>query len=125
MRCFYQKCHQKVALVVGTCRYCNSSYCLKHRLPEEHTCKNMNDCKVCMIQEIIDIPNLVSLKIVGREKALDILLKDIKFIQSALEFYPLAETKKEFIDFNIINHKKNIKKDCSHKNCEIYNMYYN
>lgn len=87
--------------------------------------KNMNDCKVCMIQEIINIPNLVSLKIVGREKALDILLKDIKFIQSALEFYPLAETKKEFIDFNIINHKKNIKKDCSHKNCEIYNMYYN
>lgn len=87
--------------------------------------KNMNDCKACMINEILDIKNLVSLKIVGREKALDIILKDIKFIQNSLDFSWLAETKKEFIDFNILNHKKNIKKDCWYKNCEIYNMYYN
>lgn len=87
--------------------------------------KNMNDCKVCMISEIYDIKNLVSLKIVWREKGLEIILNDIKFIQSALNFYRLAESKKEFMDFNIINHQKNIKKSCNHKNCEIYNMYYN
>ena len=86
--------------------------------------KNMNDCKVCMIKELLDIKNLVSLKIVGREKALDIILKDIKFVQSALEFSTLAETNKEFMDFNIINHTKSLKKDCSHKNCEVFNMYY-
>ena len=45
MRCFYEKCYQKVVLVVGTCRYCENSYCLKHRLPEEHKCKNINECK--------------------------------------------------------------------------------
>lgn len=87
--------------------------------------KNMNDCKVCIIKEIKDIKNLVSLKIVGREKPVEIILKDIKFIQSALAFSNLAETNKEFIDFNIINHSKNLKKDCAHKNCEVFNMYYN
>lgn len=87
--------------------------------------KNMNDCKVCIIKEIKDIKNLVSLKIVGREKPVEIILKDIKFIQSALAFANLAESNKEFIDFNIINHSKNLKKDCAHKNCEVFNMYYN
>ncbi len=87
--------------------------------------KNMNDCKVCMINQLKNIKNLVSLKIVWREKWLDIILKDLKFVKSALEFSKLADNNKEFIDFNIINHKKNIFKDCSYKNCEIYNIYYN
>ncbi len=87
--------------------------------------KNMNDCKVCFTKSLLDIKNLVSLKIVGREKPLETLLNDIKFIKSSLEFAPLADSNKEFIDFNIINHKKTIRKDCSHKNCEIFNMYYN
>lgn len=86
--------------------------------------KNMNDCKVCMTKELLDVKNLVSLKIVGREKSLDIILKDIKFVQSSIEFASLAETNKEFMDFNIINHKKSLKKDCAHKNCEVFNMYY-
>jgi len=86
--------------------------------------KNMSDCKVCMTKELLDVKNLVSLKIVGREKSLDIILKDIKFVQSSIEFASLAETNKEFMDFNIVNHKKSLKKDCAHKNCEVFNMYY-
>lgn len=45
MRCFFENCHQKSVLVVGVCKYCNGLHCLKHRLPEEHKCKNMNQCK--------------------------------------------------------------------------------
>ena len=38
------------------------------------------DCKICILSELKDLKNLVSLKIVGREKALPIILNDLKFI---------------------------------------------
>jgi predicted nucleic acid binding AN1-type Zn finger protein len=45
MRCKYESCYQRAALVVGVCKYCQNSHCLKHRLPEEHKCNNMQECK--------------------------------------------------------------------------------
>ena len=45
MRCAFENCYHNIVLVVGVCKYCSNSYCLKHRLPEGHKCKNMNDCK--------------------------------------------------------------------------------
>lgn len=87
--------------------------------------KNTLDCKVCMISPLRHLKNLVSLKIVGREKALDIILKDLHFVKSSLQFLSLADSHKEFMDFNIRNHKKLICKDCNYQACEIYNMYYN
>lgn len=90
-----------------------------------HLLKNTNDCKVCMIHPLKDIRNLVSLKIVGREKPLSNILKDIDFIKSALIFSELAESNKEFMDFNINNHTKTLFRNCWYKNCEVFNMYYN
>ena len=38
-RCGTGDCRGKIALV-GHCKYCDTEYCLKHRLPEVHDCKN-------------------------------------------------------------------------------------
>lgn len=46
MRCNYENCYQKSVILVGLCKYCRNSHCLKHRLPEEHKCKNMEECKL-------------------------------------------------------------------------------
>ncbi|USN59015.1 MAG: U32 family peptidase [Candidatus Peribacteria bacterium] len=82
------------------------------------------DCKVCMLSQLTDIPNLVSLKIVGREKSLDIILKDLKFVQKSLEYLQVAESTSEFMDFTINLHTKLIHRDCGHKGCEVYKEYY-
>lgn len=82
------------------------------------------DCKVCMLYQLQNIPNLVSLKIVGREKPLEVILRDINFIKTSLNFLKLSDNNEEFMDFTINNYTKNIKKSCQHKRCEIYNTYY-
>jgi hypothetical protein len=82
------------------------------------------DCKICILSELKWIKNLVSLKIVGREKPLSIILLDLKFIKNSIKFLKLSENNKEFIDFNIKLHKKLLKKDCWYKWCEMYNKYY-
>lgn len=85
--------------------------------------KNL-DCKICILSELKDVKNLVSVKIVWREKALPIIINDLKFIKNSIKFLELSENNKEFIDFNINLHKKIIKKECWYKWCELYNMYY-
>ncbi len=37
-------CSSKCALS-GHCRYCDKNYCSAHRLPEEHQCSNIEQCK--------------------------------------------------------------------------------
>lgn len=44
-RCQYITCNEKAILLVGDCRWCNSSFCHTHRLPESHNCINYKDCK--------------------------------------------------------------------------------
>lgn len=44
-RCAFIHCSDKICKVIGDCRYCQSSYCSRHRLPEAHTCKNLTGCK--------------------------------------------------------------------------------
>jgi len=82
------------------------------------------DCKMCILSWLRWLKNLVSLKIVWREKSLPIILNDLKFVKNSVNYLKLAENNKEFIDFNIKLHKKLIKKDCWHKWCELYNKYY-
>lgn len=82
------------------------------------------DCKICILSELKNIKNLVSLKIVWREKPLPIILNDLNFIKNSVKYLQLSESNKEFIDFNINLHKKIIKKDCWYKWCEFYNMNY-
>ncbi|KNE65555.1 ubiquitin-60S ribosomal protein L40 [Allomyces macrogynus ATCC 38327] len=44
-RCNLPGCTAKVAKIVGTCRFCTSNYCSRHRLPEAHLCSNLDSCR--------------------------------------------------------------------------------
>ena len=44
-KCFIDQCLDRVAKIVGSCRYCEHSYCGKHRLPESHACENISSCR--------------------------------------------------------------------------------
>ena len=44
-KCSYGDCKKNVAFAIGDCVYCVKMFCLKHRLPEDHDCNNMNVCK--------------------------------------------------------------------------------
>ena len=44
-KCLVENCCDKVAIIVGDCKYCDGNYCLKHRLPEDHLCTNLLDKK--------------------------------------------------------------------------------
>lgn len=44
-RCAYNNCTSKVVKIIGDCRYCNSKYCGRHRLPESHSCDNITSCR--------------------------------------------------------------------------------
>lgn len=43
--CTLQDCANPVARVIGNCRWCSEKFCLKHRLPEAHSCQNISGCK--------------------------------------------------------------------------------
>ncbi|KAJ1549875.1 hypothetical protein HK405_002037 [Cladochytrium tenue] len=43
-RCAMGGCSSPAVKSVGTCRYCSSQFCSKHRLPEAHTCPNLQSC---------------------------------------------------------------------------------
>ncbi|KAJ3007121.1 UNVERIFIED_CONTAM: hypothetical protein HDU68_003684 [Siphonaria sp. JEL0065] len=38
-------CGAAAVKTIGTCRYCSSQYCAKHRLPEAHACQNLQTCQ--------------------------------------------------------------------------------
>ena len=44
-RCAVDHCSNKVVKVVGLCRYCQSQFCSRHRLPEDHACVNLVSCR--------------------------------------------------------------------------------
>jgi predicted nucleic acid binding AN1-type Zn finger protein len=49
-RCDYKKkdglkCTNRVAMVVGDCRFCGLHFCNKHRLPETHCCTSLAACQ--------------------------------------------------------------------------------
>lgn len=44
-KCFIDQCLDRVAKIVGECRYCTHAYCAKHRLPESHACENLSNCR--------------------------------------------------------------------------------
>ena len=43
--CSLEDCKCKAARLVGDCKYCSQSYCLKHRLPETHLCLKYENCR--------------------------------------------------------------------------------
>lgn len=44
-RCTVLGCGERIAKIVGECRYCGHGYCSRHRLPESHQCDNMQGCR--------------------------------------------------------------------------------
>ncbi|KAI8069332.1 polyubiquitin [Gongronella butleri] len=44
-RCAFGTCSDKPVKIVGDCRYCQSKFCSRHRLPEDHACVNLTTCK--------------------------------------------------------------------------------
>jgi len=44
-RCWYENCTKKPALGIGDCKFCLQKYCAQHRLPETHSCANLQDCR--------------------------------------------------------------------------------
>lgn len=44
-RCKFSDCSERIAKIVGDCKYCSESFCSRHRLPESHSCLNMKGCK--------------------------------------------------------------------------------
>ena len=44
-KCYYDKCTRPICLIIGHCKYCDKYYCNNHRLPEEHKCTNIGDCR--------------------------------------------------------------------------------
>ena len=43
--CSFNECTTRVVRIIGDCKYCSSQYCGKHRLPEDHNCKNIQAVK--------------------------------------------------------------------------------
>ncbi|KAI9224957.1 hypothetical protein BC828DRAFT_343306, partial [Blastocladiella britannica] len=44
-RCNHQGCSDKVAKIIGDCRFCQSKFCSRHRLPEAHSCEGIDSCR--------------------------------------------------------------------------------
>ncbi|CAO3702630.1 unnamed protein product [Rhizopus stolonifer] len=44
-RCAFQSCSDKRVKIIGDCRYCQSKFCARHRLPEDHLCENLTSCR--------------------------------------------------------------------------------
>lgn len=44
-KCHIEQCLDRVAKIVGDCRYCSHSHCTKHRLPESHACEKLSNCR--------------------------------------------------------------------------------
>lgn len=44
-KCQLEICSTKCAIIIGYCSYCKNNFCGQHRLPEDHMCENMEDCK--------------------------------------------------------------------------------
>jgi len=43
--CAFGSCSKKPLSGLGDCKYCSGKYCAVHRLPEQHSCANLQDCK--------------------------------------------------------------------------------
>lgn len=43
--CDLKECKLKRCRISGECRFCTFSFCATHKMPEEHSCTNLNQCK--------------------------------------------------------------------------------
>lgn len=43
--CDFLGCNGKKLKLIGKCSYCSLIFCKSHRLPEEHACTGIQECK--------------------------------------------------------------------------------
>eukprot|EP00294_Goniomonas_avonlea_P017131 CAMPEP_0114552028 /NCGR_PEP_ID=MMETSP0114-20121206/6909_1 /TAXON_ID=31324 /ORGANISM="Goniomonas sp, Strain m" /LENGTH=146 /DNA_ID=CAMNT_0001736883 /DNA_START=44 /DNA_END=484 /DNA_ORIENTATION=- len=48
--CALEDCSGRVAMIIGDCKWCKSSFCGSHRLPETHACQGMESCRAASAQ---------------------------------------------------------------------------
>lgn len=44
-KCCFGECPKRAAMLIGDCRFCENKFCSQHRLPEDHICSGMGDCR--------------------------------------------------------------------------------
>jgi ubiquitin C len=44
-KCAFEGCVKKIAVIVGDCKFCQKKFCTQHRLPESHSCPNIQACR--------------------------------------------------------------------------------
>ncbi len=81
-------------------------------------------CKICILWKLKNIKNIVSLKIVWREKVLSTIMKDLKFVKRARDKLFNTNTYYEFVEWSMNIYEKEIGNKCSFEKCEYYNYYY-
>lgn len=45
IKCSMDQCTDRIAKIIGDCRYCKLRFCAKHRLPESHQCSDISTCR--------------------------------------------------------------------------------
>jgi predicted nucleic acid binding AN1-type Zn finger protein len=51
-QCSMDSCQKKVVYqMIGKCKYCQLSFCQNHRLPENHCCLQLDDCREIKYQQ--------------------------------------------------------------------------
>lgn len=53
-RCGKEGCFDKVAKIIGSCKYCEANFCSLHRLPEQHACSHLEDVKKASFDKYSD-----------------------------------------------------------------------
>jgi predicted nucleic acid binding AN1-type Zn finger protein len=43
--CDFINCNGKKLIIIGKCSYCSLTFCKTHRLPEQHVCGSLQECK--------------------------------------------------------------------------------
>jgi len=89
-----------------------------------HDLDNDIHCKICILWKLKNIKNIVSLKIVWREKVLSTIMKDLKFVKRARDKLFNTNTYYEFVEWSMNIYEKEIGNKCSFEKCEYYNYYY-
>ncbi|KAH6655469.1 hypothetical protein BKA67DRAFT_238752 [Truncatella angustata] len=49
IRCKHNECKEAVQRMFGDCGFCQTQYCAKHRLPEDHSCSGLEAVSVCLV----------------------------------------------------------------------------
>lgn len=89
-----------------------------------HDFNNKLVCKMCIIWKLKQLKNLVSIKIVWRDKTLPRILNDLEFVKKSRDFLFKADNYDEFVEETMNIHKKVAWKSCWFNTCEFYNYYY-